>query len=123
MQLHDIPRFSILFLGQLFFIFNQWLSIGAFGGREIYTDDILLVNQIGNFLVDFLLAGDFTAISSLYGFFKEPWRYGISESWGFQQGATEDDSDSWDVSIAVYVMYIERLKRVQNVIWTGQLLL
>ena len=33
--LHDIPRFIILFLEQLFFIFNQMLSIGLFGRRDI----------------------------------------------------------------------------------------
>ena len=32
--LHDIPRFFILFLEELFLIFNQMLSIRAFGRRE-----------------------------------------------------------------------------------------
>ena len=32
--LHDIPQFSILFLEQLIFILNQWLSIRAFGKRD-----------------------------------------------------------------------------------------
>ena len=31
--LHDIPRFFILFLEELFLIFNQMLSIRAFGRR------------------------------------------------------------------------------------------
>ena len=32
--LHDIPRFFILFLKELLLIFNQMLSIQAFGRRE-----------------------------------------------------------------------------------------
>ena len=32
--LHDIPRFFILFLEELFLIFNQMLSIPAFGRRD-----------------------------------------------------------------------------------------
>ena len=36
--LHDIPRFFILFLEELFLIFNQMLSVGSFGRREIYSD-------------------------------------------------------------------------------------
>ena len=32
-QLHDIPRFFILPLEELFLIFNQMLSIWAFGRR------------------------------------------------------------------------------------------
>ena len=32
-MLHDIPRFLILFLEELFLIFNQMLSIRAFGRR------------------------------------------------------------------------------------------
>ena len=32
--LHDIPWFLILFLGELFLIFNQMLSIRAFGRRD-----------------------------------------------------------------------------------------
>ena len=35
--LHDIPRFLILFLEELFLIFNQTLSILAFGKRDIYS--------------------------------------------------------------------------------------
>ena len=31
--LHDIPRFLILFLEELFIIFNQMMSIWAFGRR------------------------------------------------------------------------------------------
>ena len=31
--LHDIPRFFILFLEELFLIFNQMLGIQAFGRR------------------------------------------------------------------------------------------
>ena len=31
--LHDIPRFLILYLEELFLIFNQMLSIRAFGRR------------------------------------------------------------------------------------------
>ena len=34
--LHDIPQFLVFFLKQLFFIFNQMLSIGSFGRRVIY---------------------------------------------------------------------------------------
>ena len=33
--LHDIPRFFILFLEELFLIFNQMLSIRVFGRREL----------------------------------------------------------------------------------------
>ena len=36
--LHDIPRFFILFLEELFLIFNQMLSIRAFGRRV--TDNL-----------------------------------------------------------------------------------
>ena len=32
-RMHDIPRFLILFLEELFLIFNQMLSIEAFGRR------------------------------------------------------------------------------------------
>ena len=32
--LHDIPQFFILFLEELFLIFNQMLSIGSFGRRD-----------------------------------------------------------------------------------------
>ena len=32
--LHDIPRFSIFFLEELFLIFNQMLSFRAFGRRD-----------------------------------------------------------------------------------------
>ena len=35
--LHDIPRFFILFLEELFLIFKQMLSIRAFGRREMGT--------------------------------------------------------------------------------------
>ena len=34
--LHDIPRFFILFLEELFLIFNQMLSIRAFGRRATW---------------------------------------------------------------------------------------
>ena len=34
--LHDIPRFLILFLEELFLTFNQMLSIRAFGRRVMY---------------------------------------------------------------------------------------
>ena len=33
--LHDIPRFFILFLEEFFLIFNQMLSILAFGRRVV----------------------------------------------------------------------------------------
>ena len=36
--LHDIPRFFIFFIEQLFLIFNQMLSIPAFGRREQGTN-------------------------------------------------------------------------------------
>ena len=32
--LHDIPRLLVLFLEELFLIFNQMLSIRAFGRRD-----------------------------------------------------------------------------------------
>ena len=32
--LHDIPQFLILFLEELFLIFNKMLSIWAFGRRD-----------------------------------------------------------------------------------------
>ena len=35
--LHDIPRYFILFLDELFLIFNQMLSIRAFGRRVVGT--------------------------------------------------------------------------------------
>ena len=35
--LHDIPLFFILFLEELFLIFNQMLNIRAFGGRASDT--------------------------------------------------------------------------------------
>ena len=35
--LHDIPLFLILFLEELFLIFNQMLSIRAFGRRVFIT--------------------------------------------------------------------------------------
>ena len=38
--LHDILRFLILFLEELFLIFNQMLSIRAFGRRDIGFRDI-----------------------------------------------------------------------------------
>ena len=40
--LHDIPRFLILFQDELFLIFNQMLSIRAFGRRDY---DEFNVNQ------------------------------------------------------------------------------
>ena len=39
--LHDIPRFLILFLEELFLIFNQMLSIRAFGRRDVHAVRIL----------------------------------------------------------------------------------
>ena len=38
--LHDIPRLLILFLQELFLIFNQMLSIRAFGRRDIGDENI-----------------------------------------------------------------------------------
>ena len=38
--LHDIPRFLILFLEKLFLIFNQILSIGSFGRRDLHIDSM-----------------------------------------------------------------------------------
>ena len=34
-SVHDIPRFLIFFIEQLFLIFNQMLSIRAFGRRAL----------------------------------------------------------------------------------------
>ena len=39
--LHDIPRFLIFFLEDFFLIFNQMLSIRAFGRRALQTRGIL----------------------------------------------------------------------------------
>ena len=50
--LHDIPRFFILFLEEWFLIFNQMLSILAFGRRaiwwwiDIYPDNILYLIEM-----------------------------------------------------------------------------
>ena len=54
--LHDIPRIWILFLEELFLIFNQMLSIQAFGRRVIlylwdihwYPEYVYLFPDCGN---------------------------------------------------------------------------
>ena len=40
--LHDIPRFLILFLEELFLIFNQMLSIGSFDRRVLHVKELIL---------------------------------------------------------------------------------
>ena len=43
--LHDIPRFLILFLEELFLIFNQMLSIRTFGRRMMYKLKIIIFQR------------------------------------------------------------------------------
>ena len=55
--LHDIPRFSVLFLEELFLIFNQIMSIGSFGRHELGIVHVFLqfyITQIPSELIIFL---------------------------------------------------------------------
>ena len=44
--LHDIPRFLMCFIEQLFLIFNQMLSIQAFGRRVLGAQKNCLVERV-----------------------------------------------------------------------------
>ena len=45
--LHEIPHFFILFLEQLFKIFNRMLSIGSFGMRDFVSFVGLQSSRLG----------------------------------------------------------------------------